>query len=286
MINEDEKVSTNLTGEISHVGVKLPVFWSNSPNTWFLQAEAQFSLANIKKDISKYNYVLSSLPQDVAESISDILENPPESGLYTNLKKVLISRHSLSIEHRIKKLISNEEMGDKKPSEFYRYLKHLAGTSGTVGDDLIRKLWLNRLPHLINIALIPHKEKNISIILDFADQIWEAMQASNISSITDTKSHTSSLNKTPNAASSDNIKFDTLDKEIQELRGIVASLSMNISRSRAISRQYNRRPRSRSNSNRFKQTHHKLCWYHFRFADKATKCVSPCQYNSVNSQKN
>lgn len=125
--------------EVSHINIKLPSFWPNSPSTWFIQAEAQFSLGRIKKDSNRYNYVVAALPQDVAESIVDILEAPPLTEKYEYLKKVLIERHSLSMERRIKKIITDEEMGDKKPSEFYRKLKQLAGSSGTVGVELIKK---------------------------------------------------------------------------------------------------------------------------------------------------
>ena len=79
-----------IPSEVNALIVKLPVFWSNNPRTWFIQAEAQFQLGKITADVSKYNYVVASLPQEIAESISDLLEKPPTAGLYDNLKKVLI----------------------------------------------------------------------------------------------------------------------------------------------------------------------------------------------------
>ena len=33
-------------------------------------------------------------------------------------------------------------MGDKKPSDYYRTLRRLAGSSTTVGDELLKKLWM------------------------------------------------------------------------------------------------------------------------------------------------
>lgn len=165
------------TGEIQRVNIKLPPFWSNSPSAWFVQTEAQFQIGRITSDASKYNHVIASLPQDVAETILDVLEEPPVSDLYKNLKQILINRHSLSIERRVKKLISAEEMGDKRPSEFYRTLKQLAGTTSNGTDDLIRNIWSGRLPNLVNIALIPQKDQTIDKVLPVADQVWEALQS-------------------------------------------------------------------------------------------------------------
>lgn len=150
--------NSSVPTDINALLVKLPVFWSSNPLTWFIQAEAQFSLGKITSDVSKYNYVVATLPQDIAESVSDILKSPPNADLYTNLKKVLIERYSLSLESRIQKLVSGEEIGDEKPSEFFRTLQRLAGHCGTVGNDLLKKLWMSRLPQIISVALIPQND--------------------------------------------------------------------------------------------------------------------------------
>lgn len=270
-------IETETANQVENVNVRLPPFWPNSPSTWFIQVEAQFALSRIKSDICKYNHIISSLPQDVAESIADILENPPKNDLYIYLKNNLISRHSLSIEGRIKKLISGEQMCDRKPSEFYRALKQLAGTSGTVGEDLILKLWLTRLPNLINIALIPHKTEDVSKVLNVADQIWEAMQENNISLVSANQASSSSRVTQP--VPSDNIseKINSLQNEIQEIKGIVASMSISrTSRPRSRSRTPSRYNQSRSNSRKRFNPKGPQCWYHFKFGSKAQKCVEPC----------
>lgn len=38
---------------------KLPVFFPDSPKTWFTQIEALFSINNITKDETKFNYVVA-----------------------------------------------------------------------------------------------------------------------------------------------------------------------------------------------------------------------------------
>lgn len=244
--------------------VKLPPFWAHSPATWFIQAEAQFALSRITSDATKYNYVVANLSQDIAESIADQLESPPTTEMYENIKKILIARHSLSIEKRISQLISGEQMGDKSPSEFYRALKKLAGPSSPVGDDLILKLWLNRLPNLINIALIPLKKTDMDSILTTADQIWEALSTASGS--------TSSVNAV--ASSSEDARFRKLESEMKELKSMIANISCRPSfRSRSRGRSFNR---SKSKDSRSKSSH-SLCWYHFKFGEKAHKCIEPCE---------
>ena len=39
------------------VALKIAPFWSDRPEIWFYQLEAQFSLFNIKKDETKFNYL-------------------------------------------------------------------------------------------------------------------------------------------------------------------------------------------------------------------------------------
>lgn len=207
--------------EIQQINIKLPPFWSNSPTSWFMQAEAQFALSKIKCDTLKYYNVITSLSQELSESISDLLVNPPKENLYETLKKTLIQRNSLSIKLRLKKLLSNEQMGDKKPSEFYRYLKSIAGVSSPVSNDLIRNLWQTRLPKLINIALIPQKELAIEDVLVCADQVWEALQESSISAVNMPKPVISSEPIPSSSHSENNSSYANLEKQIHELKDFI-----------------------------------------------------------------
>jgi hypothetical protein len=50
-----------MSAEISSVAVRLPPFWAERPNVWFAQAEAQFTLAGISSEQTKFYYVISQL---------------------------------------------------------------------------------------------------------------------------------------------------------------------------------------------------------------------------------
>lgn len=252
------------------IQLKLPQFWANSPLTWFVAAEAQFTISRITSESSRYYYVLAALPQDIIESVLDFIQNPPETNLYVGIKKLLIQRHSLSEEQRIEKLLSSERLGDRRPSEFYRSLKLLAGVSGSISDTLIRSLWLKRLPQVINIALISLGDKDITEVMDLADKIHEATQNSQVSAVASTSSNTLHL-----------------ENEILELKKIVSQMALkdrSRSHSRSSSSDHSFRPRVsfRSNSSQRSpsRTNNKLCWYHFRYGNNAVKCCKPCGFIS------
>ena len=68
-----------ISAEVNRVSVKLPPFWEVDPATWFVNVEAQFALANIVTDETKYNYVVANLDPKYWVEVQDILWNPPPS---------------------------------------------------------------------------------------------------------------------------------------------------------------------------------------------------------------
>jgi hypothetical protein len=115
-----------MRAEISRVDVRLPPFWPERPAVWFAQAEAQFSLAGVNSEKTKFYYVISQLDHRYATEVEDIITSPPEKDPYTMLKAELVTRLSLSREQRIHQLLTLEEMGNRKPSQFLRHLRRLA----------------------------------------------------------------------------------------------------------------------------------------------------------------
>ena len=68
---------------ISAVSLKLPTFWIERSEVWFLQAEAQFATRGIKDDSTKYYYIVAALDQDTATRVLDILQAPPAADKYS-----------------------------------------------------------------------------------------------------------------------------------------------------------------------------------------------------------
>lgn len=131
--------------------VKTQPFSKEQPHLWFLLLEAQFAARKITSERTMYNSTLSNLSTEVALQVESIIASPYEEGKYNSLKEALQRAYSISSTEKFQKLVSKEELGDQKPSHLLQRLRSYADKS--VGDDFIKKLWLNRLPNTTRIVL-------------------------------------------------------------------------------------------------------------------------------------
>ncbi|XP_065356393.1 uncharacterized protein LOC135950793 [Calliphora vicina] len=127
----------------STVTLRIPRFWKENPAIWFAQLEAQFENHNIVNENSKYFAVLPELDPEVLSQVSDIITERPNDA-YTKIKQRLIDHFSISEKKRIKTLLNELPIGDKKPSFLLREMRSLA--NGGVKDEFLRTMWLQRLP--------------------------------------------------------------------------------------------------------------------------------------------
>jgi hypothetical protein len=137
--------------------VRLPPFWPDRPGLWFATAEAQFDFASVTSEKTKFNYVISQLEYRHAPEVEDLIILPPANEPYTTLKTELVRRLSASRDQRVRQLLTHEEMGDRKPSQFLRHPKSLAPD---VPEDFLRSIWSSRLPTHIQTILAGQAEGN------------------------------------------------------------------------------------------------------------------------------
>lgn len=264
MADNEESEANATAATVAKVSIKVPSFWKPDPKIWFLQLEAQFRNARITGDQTKYDYVLSSIEPDILSQISDILLNPPQDCKYQAIKDRLISLYADSETQKTQKLLSELELGDKKPTQLLCEMRNLAGS--TVTDSFLKTLWLQHLP--VNMrSIVSVSGEDLAKVATMADRIWE-------------------LNPiTPQIASTSSITVKT--ELIESLQKQVNELSLQVS---ALSRQRQSRPnyryRSRSR-NRICSDNRRsdICYFHNKFGDKAFKCKQPCNF-SAGSQAN
>jgi hypothetical protein len=103
---------------VARVAVRLPPFWTERPASWFTQAEAQFHLAGINSELTKFYYVVSQLDARITAEVDDIIRSPPQQDPYTTPKTELIKRVCPSRDQCTRQLFTLEEMGDRRPSQF------------------------------------------------------------------------------------------------------------------------------------------------------------------------
>ncbi|GFQ68293.1 transposon Ty3-G Gag-Pol polyprotein [Trichonephila clavata] len=108
--------------EANKVSVKIPPFWEEKPEIWFFQVEAQFSIANINQEETKFNYIVVQLDPKFIENIWNIIQSN-EKNKYSCAKSRLLSTFKRSEEKSIKKLLTGISLGDMKPSQLLREMK-------------------------------------------------------------------------------------------------------------------------------------------------------------------
>ncbi|KOX73202.1 hypothetical protein WN51_01793 [Melipona quadrifasciata] len=152
---------------------KLVPFWPERPKLWFLRAEQKFASRNITDDQSKYDHVMDCLSWQQMDEVMDIIRRPPESGKYEALKEAILRRLTESQSRKIQRLLEREDIGDRTPSEFLRYIRTQAGE--TVSDDFLKPLWADRLPPLTR-AVLAASNVPLDQLAAIADSIEENVQ--------------------------------------------------------------------------------------------------------------
>ena len=68
VMNPEKNMSALLT-TVFAAAVKLPSFYQANAQFWFDSAESQFRLKSIKDETTMFDYVMSSLPEEVAMEV-------------------------------------------------------------------------------------------------------------------------------------------------------------------------------------------------------------------------
>ncbi|XP_032664102.1 uncharacterized protein LOC116840887 [Odontomachus brunneus] len=227
---------------VNKVAVRAPPFWENEPELWFAQLEGQFLLAGITQDATNSK------------------DNSCSLALHKMLPSTPMYFHKLtraSQEHRIRQLLEHEEMGDRKPSQFLRNLRTLAGNA--VPEQLLRTLWLGRLPTTMQAILATRTQDRLEDVAEQADRIQEVT----VRSVNEVK--TAPDDPSPMA------------HQIRQLTDQVAAMARRLEQTP--------RPRNRNRSqSREKNKRDHLCFYHRKFGQQARKCTQACNFQSGNER--
>lgn len=245
------------------VSSRIPDFWTHQPRVWFIRAEATLAPQKLG-DASKFDLVVSKLGNDVVAQITDFLVNPPETNKYEALKRKLLVMFEETKNRQIEKLISEMELGDQKPSQLLRKMKELARDK--VPDDTLRVLWQNLLPTTVRALLVVTENKDLEKLAAVADDVHEATKTNTVAAIVEKQGQTSSDKAILAEIAKLSARFEKLEKRHDN------------DRSRSKSRSQYRTSRTRSNTRDRARKPNWLCFYHFRYAEKARKCVKPCAW--------
>lgn len=257
---------------VAAVNFKLPAFWANDPQVWFVQAEAYFATHNVRSSKTKYQVVVSSLSPQYAVEIRDLLLAPPADTPYEKLKEALTTRTQRSEQAYLRELLSNEELGDQEPSKLLRRMQQLLGDKQLDGS-LLRELFVSRLPPPVHMILSSAPDAiSVDDLAKMADKVVESTKPAIIHHVAPKENDTS---------------LSRLEEQLTKLIAAVSALTMDSRRpqtqgsdSRGRSRSRSRR-RDRSTSPSEQESG--VCYYHRKFGGKARRCTKPCSYEPQQS---
>ncbi|GFT80247.1 hypothetical protein TNCV_3202551 [Trichonephila clavipes] len=259
---------TSETVEVARIALRLPPFWKSNVRLWIAQCDHAFTFSGISSDDTKYSALVANLDAETLSYVSDIVLSPPNSDKYHTLLQRLITQFSDSDTQKIKKLLTDLQLGDEKPSQLLRKMKELS--NGQLQDDFLQSLLLQKMPPHIQTVLSASSEPldKLAIIADKVSEVVGASSTICAATTVPPPSQSSSCSVQPT--------MDSLVRQIQELSLQVAELTRerNSSRHQRYSSD-RRRSHSRSRSvNRGSG----ICYYHRRYKEQARKCVSPCAF--------
>lgn len=245
---------------VNRIAVKVPPFWPERPEIWFAQVEAQFGIAGITTDASKFNTIVAAIESNVLAQIADAILLPPETGKYEYLKRCIVERFCDSEAKKIQKLLSDIDLGDRKPSQLLNELSSLA--KDRVSGDFLKTLWLQRLPPHVR-AILQTSEVELPALAKLADKILEVSDFKQIC-----------------AANTTSVRQVADDTDIsQRITRIEKRLEQIASKPKQRNRSSSRRADTSGRSVKpVNASNDVVCWYHHKFGDNAQKCRSPCKY--------
>ena len=234
--------ATNPTEFVTKVAVKLPEFWTDDPDLWFLHAESAFRNSQITQSRTKFDHVIQKLPQKIMVSVRGLIMSSTASSStpYEDLKAKLVSSYTLSRWQRVAKLIHHPGLGDSRPTALMDAMLALLPEDEVPGS-LFLGLFLERLPVEMRDHLVAKKFENPGEMALHADLLWDARRTQSTDPL------------------------------------LAAATSSPASPSRARARE-----RGSTSPNRRNQTpgpnNSGECYFHKRFGNSANNCRPPCSF--------
>jgi hypothetical protein len=234
------------------VTAKLPSFWKNAPDLWFVRVEAEFVTANITVQATKYSHVIKALPEDVAQDVSSLIKVTPADHPYDLLKAALLKACEPTPSEKVCRfhLLT---LGDLRPSQLLNRMLDLQ-PEGT-DAQWYRQAFLGKLPMVVQLQLATDG-RELPLLAIAADALVEVYRRQPLGAAAHAL-------QPPEPVAGDDVA----------LQAALAAVYTRFGRSAPAKGP--RPPRAADSAG--KQDGY--CFFHKRFGVKAKKCALPCSYH-------
>ena len=232
---------------VNSVAIKLPPFYTDQPELWFAQAEAQFALRRpaVTDQLTRFYHVVGQLPMAVSTEMKAQITSPAAATAYDDLKRRLISRFKPTKWQQAEFLVNHPSIGDRRPSQMYCQMLAQLPDGDTPGV-LFQYLFLSRLPADIRGHLLSRDFASPLEMAEHADRLYDTRPPAAVSAVS------------PDFA---------FDDQQQLISKVAYRPDHSPPRARRAPTPARPAPASRG-----------FCFYHARFGGDALKCESPCSY--------
>jgi uncharacterized membrane protein YgcG len=251
--------------------VRLPPFWPSNAAAWFANADGQFALRGITDQRVKYYNVLSALPESSVNLVIDLVEMPePPQDAYVQLRDRLFGAHQLSDYQKIETLFAMPTLGGKKPSEMLADMTRMCPRA-EVNSMFFTYCFLQRLPRELRVLLsdVDHADRRALAIR--ADQLWA--HNSRYDHDTSVAAVASDPEPAPVAAVSTRGQQRGGSRRGGRFRGSNRGAG---GQRRTGGGASDGVPAANMTPSDLARAGSDLCYYHWSFGDKASKCTAPC----------
>ena len=253
--------------------LKLPPFIALDAPTWFKRIEVQFRIHNIRSN-RKADHVLAALPEDVFAKITSQLD-VEEAIDYDDLKKTLLKKFTPSAASRAERIrqLSFESLGEQKATDAWIEMEALAKLSPPL--DMLKELWLCRLPAHIRAALPNAAETPTA---ELAEKAQHLIEAYNSASTTKASAFQMEDENDEMQAAAQRSRFPQRQFQPSQRQFQPPQRQFQPPQRQFQPPQRQVQPPQRQFQPKTQQNPPPVCWYHTTFGSAANNCQEGCTW--------
>ena len=238
---------------LSGVSIKIPSFWTMTPESWFTNIEGQFHIGGVTSSLTKYYHCVKSFNQEMSVQFSDICSSPPPVDPYETLKARLLRQYSLTNFQRVEAMLNLPLAADDRPSTLMNAMLALM-PPGYKPDFVFTSLFLRRVSSDIRSHLLKKVDGDPRELAAEADILWQDKVV---------PVHNLSSSQPPEDTFA--LRPPQMQRSHQQRRPS----------SQPQPRRHSDGSHNAGNTNTFSE----VCYYHRTYGNQAHRCKKPCSFS-------